>query len=141
THAHHLYVQKGFASEAVRTGSSRSCPSGSIGRHFTNTERQSPYTARDMEQQSASSGAIRAPFRVQNYCQLRRRMESKRKRDILFCRKVLILKAGGVGRWRPFSVAVGSPMKISYENLSYENLSLVRGHTYSNGVARRWLGW
>src|SRR5947199_2863155 len=29
--------------------------------------------------------------RVQNYCQLRRRMESKRKRDILFCRKVLIL--------------------------------------------------
>jgi len=68
-------------------------------------------------------------------------MESKRKRDILFCRKVLILKAGGVGRWRPFSVAVGSPMKISYENLSYENLSLVRGHTYSNGVARRWLGW
>src|SRR6266581_7131535 len=25
--------------------------------------------------------------------------------------------------------------------ISYENLSLVRGHTYSNGVARRWLGW
>jgi len=41
---------------------------------------------------------------------------------------------------------MGAPMKISYENLSYENLSyenlsLVRGHTYSNGVARRWLGW
>src|SRR6058998_4004345 len=65
-----------------------------------------------MEQQSASSGAIRAPFRVQNYCQLRRRMESKRKRDILFCRKVLILKAGGVGRWRPFSVAVGSYVNL-----------------------------
>ncbi len=39
-------------------------------------------------------------------------MESKRKRDILFCRKVLILKAGGVGRWRPFSVAVGSYVNL-----------------------------